>query len=194
MRRESGWRRRWLDPAGSPGWGPRSVVPARSRRGADRRHHSLQRLACLAECPPGFIGLALVIKARHIAPGMKAPAASRQGLQQAPIAQLRRGGQVAAADELHQPGRSGLEPAVAGGAGRRGLRLQAPQRAVLNPARALRTASGSGRLLRHGVVASPAPPGPAALSPPPGPGGGGRRHRAGCCRCGGSRPVHRSHR
>ena len=54
-----------------------------------------------AELAPGRIGLALVVKAGHVAPGGDLPTPQGQGLQEAPIAQLGFGGQVTAPNELN---------------------------------------------------------------------------------------------
>ena len=55
----------------------------------------------LAKTPPGGVGLVLVVEAGHITPGPDPPAAGSEGFQQPPVADLGRGRQVTATDELH---------------------------------------------------------------------------------------------
>ena len=62
--------------------------------------HSPISAAQLAEAAPGQDGLVLIVKPRHVAPGPHPPTKPGQRLQQAPVAELGRGGQVAAANEF----------------------------------------------------------------------------------------------
>ncbi len=74
-----------------------------------------------SQIAPGLACLALMVEARDVRPGMNRDVSGYQTFQKTPIAQLRRGRQIAAADELHQrprtggpelPDRSQLTPAV----------------------------------------------------------------------------------
>ena len=83
-----------------------------------------QGLVGLPEQAPGAVGLALMIEAGHVAPGMDAPAAVGQGLEQTAVAELGGGGQVAAADEFDQAQPPG---------GRVAIGIQNPEVPLLTP-------------------------------------------------------------